>query len=156
MKKIVLITLCLLLVITGCKKSEEENKNYGDILEEKTNTLSLKTEYNMGKYHLDIESNFEGQPYNNSIFSFLVNDLSGMYLLSYNKITNDFDESLYLDEIIINNKTYKYYIYNNTVYLDYQIDDNYHLLMMIKSLNNSIDEIPYELLDNFMFNVKIK
>ena len=95
--------------------------------------------------------------YNNTIFSFLVNNDDGMYIYNYNNISNNIDLSNYINTVTIGSYDYKYYLDNDTINLIYNIDDNYYLNLSIKNLN---DEIDYEninyLLELFDFEIEEK
>ena len=153
MKKFVFVLL-ILLFITGCGNKEEVPK--GDILDfDAEEALSNYFEYDMFRYHLNIRSLYEGKPYNNTIFSFVLDNNMGMYLFNYHQITKkDINRDLYQNKVVSNNKLFKYYIIGDTVNIIYDIDSDYYLQLSIKSLNNDINNIE-ELFGFFDFDINI-
>ena len=153
MKRFVFVLL-ILLFITGCGNKEEVPK--GDILDfDVPESLSNYYEYDMFRYHLNIRSKYEGKPYNNTIFSFVLDNSKGMYLFNYNQITkDDINKDLYQSKIVSNNKLFMYYILDDTIKIIYDIDSNYYLQLSIKSLNSDINDIE-ELFNYFDFDITI-
>ena len=155
MKKRYIILMCfILLFMIGCNQEEA----VGDILIEKEEYLMSTTkELDILKYHMTIKSINEGMEYNNTIFSFLVNNEDGMYICNYNRVTNNINIDNYIESITINDKEYKYYINNDTINLIYMIDDNYYLDLSIKAINNdTVSENIDNLLELFEFKIEEK
>ena len=152
MKKFLFIFLIILFIV-GCGKEEVPK---GDILNgEIEESLSNYKEYDMFRYHIKIRSEYEGKPYNNTIFSFMVDNSLGMYILNYHRITKeDINRDLYKEEIVSNNHVYKYFIEADNVNIIYDIDSDYYLQLSIKSLNNDMSNIE-ELFRYFDFDINI-
>jgi len=153
MKRVVFVLL-IILFITGCSNKEELPK--GDILESNDiELLSNYHEYDMFRYHLNIRTKYEGKPYNNTIFSFVIDNNTGMYLYNYHEITkDDINRDLYQNKLVSNNKLFNYYILGDTIKIIYDIDNNYYLQLSIKALNNDINNIE-ELFNYFDFDITI-
>ncbi|MBP5683705.1 MAG: hypothetical protein J6X02_00435 [Bacilli bacterium] len=150
MKKYV-VFLILILFITGCGNKEEKPK--ADILDFDTGMeMTNSYEYEMFKYKMIIHSEYLGKPYNNTIFSFMVDNNLGMYLFNYHSINKDNDKNLYKYSFVINNKEYHYYIDGDTLMIIYNLDNEYSLLLSIKSLNNDFSNL-YDLFNYFDFDI---
>ncbi len=137
MKKRYILLICLVfLFMTGCK----EEKVAGDIITD-SNEYNMTTtkELDVLSYHIRIKATNEGMEYNNTIFSFLVNDTNGMYIYNDNKVTNDIILDNYKEIIDVNDKEYSYYIENDTINAIYKLNDTYYLSLSIKAMNNDID-----------------
>ena len=155
MKKIYIVLMCfLVLLLTAC--SEEEKR--GDILTDTNDYLMSETkELDILNYHMIINVPTLGMEYNNTIFSYLINNEEGMYLYNYNSITNNINLDYYLETIMINDKEYKYYIDNDTINLIYNIDNNYYLNLSIKAINNDTNnENINSLIELFNFEIEEK
>lgn len=134
MKRVLIIMMCLSFFIIGCKREETTT---GDINYKKNvDSLSNEISYDLSGYHLDIKSNYQGMSYNDSLFSFMINNDYGMYIVEYIDITNkEINKSEYLE--------YEDYLYKyNDDFIDilYLLDDNYYLYISIENLNNEFND----------------
>ena len=136
MKRLLIIMICLSFFIVGCGKTEEENET-GDINYKKNvDSLSNEVSYDIDNYHLYIKSSYQGMPYNESLFSYMINDDNGMFIVEYKEITNkEINKSEYLE---YGDYLYKY----NDDYLDiiYYIANEDYLLISIENLNNEFNQ----------------
>ncbi len=149
MKRLLIIMMCLSFFITGCKKEETTT---GDISYKKNvDTLSNEISYDIEGYHLDIKSDYQGMAYNDSLFSFMINNDYGMYIVEYKDITNkEINKSEYLE---YNDYLYKYD--NDFMDIVYLLDNDYYLYISIENLNNEFNNetITY-LFSQLEFNIE--
>lgn len=143
MKRLFILIMCLSFFIVGCKKEDSE---VGDIdYKKNVDVMTNEISYEIDGYHLTIRSNYSGMSYNDSLFSYMINDDNGMFIVEYKELNNnDLDKDSY-NIYRINGKDYLYE--NDDDYLDiyYFIDDNNYLEIMIENLNNEYNE------DNLLF-----
>ena len=143
MKRLFIVMICLSFFIVGCKKEESEvgDINYKKNVDVMTNEIS----YEIDGYHLMIKSNYSGMSYNDSLFSYMINDENGMFIVEYKELNNlDINKDSY-NIYRINDKEYLYEYDNDYLDIYYFIDDNNYLSIIVENLNNEYNE------ENLMF-----
>lgn len=138
MKRLFIIMICLSFFIVGCKKEESEvgDINYKKNVDVMTNEIS----YEIDGYHLAIKSNYSGMSYNDSLFSYMINDENGMFIVEYKELNNlDINKDSY-NIYRINDKEYLYEYDNDYLDIYYFIDDNNYLSIIVENLNNEYNE----------------
>ena len=138
MKRLFILIMCLSFFIVGCKKEESEvgDINYKKNVDVMTNEIS----YEIDGYHLMIKSNYSGMSYNDSLFSYMINDENGMFIVEYKELSNlDINKDSY-NIYRINDKEYLYEYDNDYLDIYYFIDDNNYLSIIVENLNNEYNE----------------
>ena len=138
MKRLFILIMCLSFFIVGCKKEESEvgDINYKKNVDVMTNEIS----YEIDGYHLMIKSNYSGMSYNDSLFSYMINDENGMFIVEYKELNNlDINKDSY-NIYRINDKEYLYEYDNDYLDIYYFIDDNNYLSIIVENLNNEYNE----------------
>ena len=138
MKRLFIIMICLSFFIVGCKKEDSEvgDINYKKNVDVMTNEIS----YEIDGYHLMIKSNYSGMSYNDSLFSYMINDENGMFIVEYKELNNlDINKDSY-NIYRINDKEYLYEYDNDYLDIYYFIDDNNYLSIIVENLNNEYNE----------------
>ncbi len=138
MKRLFILIMCLSFFVVGCKKEESEvgDINYKKNVDVMTNEIS----YEIDGYHLMIKSNYSGMSYNDSLFSYMINDENGMFIVEYNELNNlDINKDSY-NIYRINDKEYLYEYDNDYLDIYYFIDDNNYLSIIVENLNNEYNE----------------
>ena len=138
MKRLFIVMICLSFFIVGCKKEESEvgDINYKKNVDVMTNEIS----YEIDGYHLMIKSNYSGMSYNDSLFSYMINDENGMFIVEYKELNNlDINKDSY-NIYRINDKEYLYEYDNDYLDIYYFIDDNNYLSIIVENLNNEYNE----------------
>ena len=139
MKRLFILIMCLSFFIVGCKKEESEvgDINYKKNVDVMTNEIS----YEIDGYHLMIKSNYSGMSYNDSLFSYMINDENGMFIVEYKELNNlDINKDSY-NIYRINDKEYLYEYDNDYLDIYYFIDDNNYLSIIVENLNNEYNEV---------------
>ena len=138
-KKIIIFLLCLSIIVVGCSKEEEAT---GDINYKKdVDILTNSVTYNIDNITLTIRSNYLGISNEDSLFSYMINDNNGMFIVEYKDINNN----------IVDYDSYHRYSIN-----DYVIDNRY-LTITIENLNSEFNEEVIDfLLNQLDFEVIIK
>ena len=138
MKRLFILIMCLSFFIVGCKKEESEvgDINYKKNVDVMTNEIS----YEIDGYHLMIKSNYSGMSYNDSLFSYMINDENGMFIVEYKELNNlDINKDSY-NIYRINDKEYLYEYDNDYLDIYYFIEDNNYLSIIVENLNNEYNE----------------
>ena len=138
MKRLFILIMCLSFFIVGCKKEESEvgDINYKKNVDVMTNEIS----YEIDGYHLMIKSNYSGMSYNDSLFSYMINDENGMFIVEYKELNNiDINKDSY-NIYRINDKEYLYEYDDDYLDIYYFIDDNNYLSIIVENLNNEYNE----------------
>ena len=138
MKRLFILIMCLSFFIVGCKKEESE---VGDINYKKNvDVMTSEISYEIDGYHLMIKSNYSGMSYNDSLFSYMINDENGMFIVEYKELNNlDINKDSY-NIYRINDKEYLYEYDNDYLDIYYFIDDNNYLSIIVENLNNEYNE----------------
>ena len=138
MKRLFILIMCLSFFIVGCKKEESEvgDINYKKNVDVMTNEIS----YEIDGYHLMIKSNYSGMSYNDSLFSYMINDENWMFIVEYKELNNlDINKDSY-NIYRINDKEYLYEYDNDYLDIYYFIEDNNYLSIIVENLNNEYNE----------------
>jgi hypothetical protein len=154
MKKIIIFLLCLSIIVVGCSKEEEAT---GDINYKKdVDTLSNSVTYNIDNITLTIRSNYLGISNEDSLFSYMINDNNGMFIVEYKDINNNIVDYDSYHRYSINDKEYLYNYNNDYMNINYVIDNRY-LTITIENLNSEFnEEVKSFLLNQLDFEVIIK
>ena len=154
MKKIIIFLLCLSIIVVGCSKEEEAT---GDINYKKdVDTLTNSVTYNIDNITLTIRSNYLGISNEDSLFSYMINDNNGMFIVEYKDINNNIVDYDSYHRYSINDKEYLYNYTNDYMNINYVIDNRY-LTITIENLNNEFnEEVISFLLNQLDFEVIIK
>ncbi len=138
MKRLFIIMICLSFFIVGCKKEENET---GDINYKKdVDILINEISYEIDNYHLYIKSEYSGMSYNDSLFSYMINDDNGMFIVEYKEINNIVIDKESYNKYLINDKEYLYEITDDYLDIYYYIDNDNYLSITIENLNNEYNE----------------
>lgn len=138
MKRLFIILMCLSFFIVGCKKEEETR---GDINYKKNvDVLMNEISYEIGEYHLYIKSEYAGMSYNDSLFSYMINDDNGMFIVEYKEINDNVVDKDSYNKYLINDKEYLYDFDNDYLDIYYFIDNDNYLSIVIENLNNEYNE----------------
>jgi hypothetical protein len=154
MKKIIIFLLCLSIIVVGCSKEEEAT---GDINYKKdVDTLTNSVTYNIDNITLTIRSNYLGISNEDSLFSYMINDNNGMFIVEYKDINNNIVDYDSYHRYSINDKEYLYNYNNDYMNINYVIDNRY-LTITIENLNSEFnEEVKSFLLNQLDFEVIIK
>ena len=154
MKKIIIFLLCLSIIVVGCSKEEEAT---GDINYKKdVDTLTNSVTYNIDNITLTIRSNYLGISNEDSLFSYMINDNNGMFIVEYKDINNNIVDYDSYHRYSINDKEYLYNYNNDYMNINYVIDNRY-LTITIENLNSEFnEEVIAFLLNQLDFEVIIK
>lgn len=138
MKRLFIIMICLSFFIVGCKKEESE---VGDIdYKKNVDVMTNEISYEIDGYHLIIKSDYSGMSYNDSLFSYMINDENGMFIVEYKELNNiDINKDSY-NIYRINDKEYLYEYDNDYLDIYYFMDDDNYLEIMVENLNNEYNE----------------
>ncbi len=154
MKRVFVIMICLSFFIVGCKKEEQET---GDINYKKNvDALSNEIFYEVNGYKLTIKSEYAGMPYNDSLFSYMINNENGMFIVEYKDILDDPINLVDYQEYILNDVSYWYKLDNDYMDIVHYVDDNNYLSISIENLNNEFnDDIIFYLIDQLDYEVSL-
>ncbi len=154
MKRLFIIMICLSFFIVGCKKEENET---GDINYKKdVDILINEISYEIDNYHLYIKSEYSGMSYNDSLFSYMINDDNGMFIVEYKDILDDPINLVDYQEYILNDVSYWYKLDNDYMDIVHYVDDNNYLSISIENLNNEFnDDIIFYLIDQLDYEVSL-
>ncbi len=154
MKKIIIFLLCLSIIVVGCSKEEEAT---GDINYKKdVDTLTNSVTYNIDNITLTIRSNYLGISNEDSLFSYMINDNNGMFIVEYKDILDDPINLVDYQEYILNDVSYWYKLDNDYMDIVHYVDDNNYLSISIENLNNEFnDDIIFYLIDQLDYEVSL-
>ncbi len=148
----IFLLIIIVLFVTSCKKDEEV---VGDIPYNKDSfSLTDSISYDIGEFHIDIRTKYEGTTYDNSLFAYMINDSNGMFIVDYVGISNKEINKEELIEYEVLDKKYLYKSNDDIVDIYYAINDNSYLYISIENLNSELDDdnIDY-LLNQLDFDV---
>jgi hypothetical protein len=148
----IFLLIIIVLFVTSCKKDEEV---VGDIPYNKDSfSLTDSISYDIGEFHIDIRTKYEGTTYDNSLFAYMINDSNGMFIVDYLGISNKEINKEELIEYEVLDKKYLYKSNDDIVDIYYAINDNSYLYISIENLNSELDDdnIDY-LLNQLDFDV---
>lgn len=151
-KTMIFLLIIIVLFVTSCKKDEEV---VGDIPYNKDSfSLTDSISYDIGEFHIDIRTKYEGTTYDNSLFAYMINDSNGMFIVDYVGISNKEINKEELIEYEVLDKKYLYKSNDDIVDIYYAINDNSYLYISIENLNSELDDdnIDY-LLNQLDFDV---
>ena len=143
MKKLfIMLFIIVSLFIVGCKKEESET---GDINYKKNvGVLTNEINYETDSYNIYIQTDYQGMPYNDSIFSYMINDDNGMFIVEYKDLLKK-DNMDGFNTYFINDKEYLYELNNDVMDIYYNLDNDNYLYISIQNLNDDFNE------DNILF-----